>query len=275
MVPLSPLPLLAVLPYVRVPDHFGPIHPFGILVAVGVAVGYRLATRRARALGLDLPRFESHVVWTVVTGFVLSHVLDTIFYHPDLLLRQPWELVMLHHGLSSFGGFVGGVVGFFAYGRRHRVDLWRSADAIAFGLPAGWLFGRMGCATVHDHPGARSSGPLAVDWPGGPRFDLGLLELLLVPLLIAGVALVARRTKRPGSLITTLALLYPPIRFPLDFLRAPAAEGGDVRYLGLTPGQYASAALFAVGLWLLFWKRSSAAPEVEREGSAASTADAP
>ena len=40
----------------------------------------------------------------------------------------------------------------------------------------------------------------------------------LVPLLIAGVALVARRTTRPGALITTLALMYPPIRFPLDFL---------------------------------------------------------
>ncbi len=249
--PPSPFALLAVLPYITVPDRLGPIHPFGILVAIGVAVGFRLASQRARTLGHDMARFDSHVTWTVATGFVLSHVLDTVFYHPDLLLRQPWEIVMLHHGLSSFGGFVGGVLGFVAYGRRHRLDLWRSADAIAFGLPTGWLFGRMGCATVHDHPGARSWSPLAVDWPGGPRFDLGLLELLLVPVLIAGVALVARRTTRPGSLITALALLYPPIRFPLDFLRASAAEGGDVRYLGLTSGQYASMGLFAIGVGLL------------------------
>ena len=45
--------------------------------------------------------------------------------------------------------------------------------------------------------------------------------------------------------------MYPPIRFPLDFLRASAADGGDVRYFGFTPGQYASVALFAVGLGLL------------------------
>jgi phosphatidylglycerol:prolipoprotein diacylglycerol transferase len=251
VMPSPPLSLLGVLPFVRLPEGIGPIHPFGVLVAIGVALGFRLASRRARALGLDLPRFESHVVWTVVTGFVLSHVLDTIAYHPEVIVRRPWELLLIYQGLSSFGGFIGGVVGFLAYARRHRVDAWRSADAIAYGLPVGWLFGRMGCASIHDHPGARSMSPLAVDWPGGARFDLGLLELMLVPLLIVGVALVARRTTRPGALVTTLALMYPPIRFPLDFLRASAADGGDVRYFGFTPGQYASVALFAVGLGLL------------------------
>ena len=245
------LPVASVLPFFRPLGSFGPINSFGVLVAIGVALGYRLAAGRARVLGLDREQFESHVVWTVVTGFVLSHVLDTIFYHPEVLLTRPWELLMIQQGLSSFGGFVGGVVGFLLYARRHRVDVWRSADAIAFGLPAAWLFGRMACASIHDHPGARSASALAVDWPGGPRFDLGLLELMFVPLLILGVLLVARRATRAGSTITALALLYPPIRFPLDFLRASAAEGGDVRYFGLTPGQYASVGLFAVGLWLL------------------------
>ena len=39
---------------------------------------------------------------------------------------------------------------------------------LVFGLA--WLFGRMGCASIHDHPGALSTSPLAVDWPGGSRF---------------------------------------------------------------------------------------------------------
>ena len=250
--PSTMLPALAmVLPFVHLPYSIGPIHPFGVLVGIGVALGFRLAMGRARVLGLDLERFERHVFWTVAIGFVASHVLDTIFYHPEVLLSRPWELLLIYQGLSSFGGFFGGVVAFVVYARRHRVDLWRSADAIAFGLPVGWFFGRMGCASIHDHPGARSTSALAVNWPGGPRFDLGLLELMLVPLLIVAVLVVAQRTKRPGALITTLALLYPPIRFPLDFLRASAADGGDVRYFGWTPGQYASAGLFLVGLWLL------------------------
>jgi len=93
---------------------------------------------------------------------------------------------------TSSGGLFGGVVGFLFYARRHPVDVWRSADAIAFGLPVGWLFGRIACASIHDHPGVRSVSPFAVAWPGGSRFDLGLLEFMFVPLLIVGVLLVAR-----------------------------------------------------------------------------------
>jgi len=42
--------------------------------------------------------------------------------------------------------------------------------------------------------------------------------------------------------------LYAPLRFFLDFLREVPANGGDVRYAGLTPGQYASIAFTLVGV---------------------------
>ena len=103
------LPSLAlILPFVQLPYSFGPIHPFGVLVGIGVALGFKLAMRRARELGLDLERFEKHVFWTVAIGFVASHVLDTVFYHTEVLLTRPWELLLIYQGLSSFGGFFGG-----------------------------------------------------------------------------------------------------------------------------------------------------------------------
>lgn len=246
--------LLAVLPYFTIPDgHLGPIpiHPFGVLVATGILVGHRIAMHRARVLGLNEQKFESLVFWTVATGIVLSHMLDTIFYHPEVLADRPWELFMIHHGLSSFGGFFGAAIGFAVYARRHRLDVWRSADAIAYGLPVGWLFGRAGCSVVHDHPGRLSNHFLAVAYPGGARFDLGILEFMLTPILIALVLWVGHRTRRPGAVVGALATVYPIIRFPLDFLRATDAEGGDVRYLGLTPGQYACVLCLGLGIWIL------------------------
>ncbi|MDP3277773.1 MAG: prolipoprotein diacylglyceryl transferase [Deltaproteobacteria bacterium] len=261
--------LIAYLPFWTIPDgHLGPLplHPFGLLVATGIMVGHRIASKRSEKLGLDPQRFESLVFWTVATGIVLSHVFDTIAYHPEKIAENPLELLMIHHGLSSFGGFFGAGIGFLVYGRRVGLDLWKSADAIGYGLPVGWLFGRMGCATVHDHPGRPSTHWLAVNFPDtagrqfpfppGPRFDLGVLELMLTPILIAVVIAVGRKTERRGAVIGALATTYAFVRFPLDFFRETDANGGDVRYLGLTPGHFASVACLLIGLYCLNYARS-------------------
>jgi phosphatidylglycerol:prolipoprotein diacylglycerol transferase len=250
--------LLGVLPYVHIPD-LGPIHPFGVLVVIGILTGAKLAGWRAKQLGIDAERFSSLIFWTVLSGIVISHVLDTIFYYPQLVLREPWQLLMIWRGLSSFGGFFGAIVGFVIYSRKYHMPMWTSADALGFGLPFGWFFGRMGCSVVHDHPGMLSDSAIAVAFPGGSRLDLGLLELSLTPILIIAVLIVASRTKRPGSIITTIALLYPFIRFPLDFLRAPVWDGGDVRYFGLTPGHYASIVLLVLGIVLFVRSRRAVA----------------
>jgi phosphatidylglycerol:prolipoprotein diacylglycerol transferase len=41
----------------------------------------------------------------------------------------------------------------------------------------------------------------------------------------------------------------------MDFLRTPASENGDTRYLGLTPAQYGCVALFVFGFVLIFYVR--------------------
>jgi phosphatidylglycerol:prolipoprotein diacylglycerol transferase len=261
------------LPYIPPPEYHLwriPIHGFGLLVATGIIVGNAIARRRARKTGLDERKYEAVVFWTVGVGLVMSHMLDTIFYHPDVLRQNLLELFMVWNGLSSFGGFIGAALAFTVYTRRAKLDAWRYADAICYGLPVGWLFGRLGCSVVHDHPGRPSHSPLAVGpgaaWPDGPRFDLGLLEFMLTPLLIAAVLLVGYLRDRSvaaaggaeaprswvhkrGAIVATLAGAYAPIRFGLDFLRV-GPPLGDPRYGGLTPAQWACLGLLAFAVWV-------------------------
>ena len=90
---------------------------------------------------------------------------------------------------------------------------------------------------AHDHPGIASRSFVAVDFPGGPRFDLGLLEMLfLIPMSIAWM-LAWRRPRPAGTYVRATILTYAPVRFALDFLRAE-----DVRYGFLTPAQWIMAA---------------------------------
>jgi phosphatidylglycerol:prolipoprotein diacylglycerol transferase len=59
-----------------------------------------------------------------------------------------------------------------------------------------------------------------------------------------------RRPRPAGTTIWVIALLYAPARFLGDFLRHTDLPEPDVRYLGLTPAQYACIVLMGIGLAL-------------------------
>ena len=228
-------------------------HSFGLLVAVGVLLGHQVAVMRARALGLaSIALVDRFTLVVFAGGFLGGHMLDAIFYHPDVLRRNPWELFMLHHGLSSFGGITGAVIAGLTYVRMHKLNPWVFTDLANYSFPFGWLLGRTGCAVVHDHPGRLTDSALGVRFAAGTRFDLGLIELALTPLLLVLVLVVARRTRRPGMISGALAVAYPLMRFPLDFLRATdLGPESDPRYGGLTPAQWACLGMFVLGVWML------------------------
>ncbi len=187
------------LPYIHVSDiQLGPIplHPFGLLVATGVLIGTALAMWRARQRGLDVEKLNSFITWMLVAGFMGGHMLDEIFYHPTEIARfdnghfvwvRPWSLFLLWEGLSSFGGFIGGLIGVLLwkyYVLAPKVNLgpitlvWFErrpvvqpvlpfCDVILSVFPVAWVFGRSGCSVVHDHPGARATADafFAVGYP--------------------------------------------------------------------------------------------------------------
>lgn len=228
-------------------------HAFGFLVAIGVLLGHMVIVRRARALGLvPIKAVDAFVLTVYVGGFFFGHFFDTLFYHPETWRRDPLELFMVHHGLSSFGGLVGAVMVGVGYIRWKKLPGWVFGDLCAYAFPFGWLLGRAGCAVVHDHPGHLTSSPLGVRFPEGARYDLGLIEFALTPLLIALAVYVSRRTRRPGTIAGVMAIAYPVMRFPLDFLRATdLGTDGDPRYAGLTPAQWACFGFVALGAAIL------------------------
>ncbi len=91
-------------------------------------------------------------------------------------------------------------------------------DVITFALPFGWIFGRLGCFLVHDHRGEFTTSWIGILFPEGPRFDLGLIELLfLIPL--SGLFLVLDRKPRPtGFFFALFGIVYGGFRIWLDTL---------------------------------------------------------
>jgi len=254
--------MLSVLPWFEIPPiPLGPlkIQPFGISVAVGVLVGAHICRRHAERTGLDLDVLQSLIAWLVIPGFLISHVFDVFTYQPEMLLEDPLILLKPWQGISSVGGFIGGVLGFLWFFKRHAkpgLPKLRYADTGALGLLVGMIFGRLGCAIVHDHPGQRSEFFLAVAFPDGPRHDLGLYEMLFLLVMAAIIFPLTRKDRPSGTIVGLVALLYGPVRFGLDFLRIEGAVHADPRYFGLTPAHYVSLGITAIGALLLWYSRA-------------------
>ena len=262
--------LLALIGWFEPPSlSLGPftIQSFGVLSALGILVGARLAARAARADGLDGGAVLDFAVVGVAAGIIGGHLAHLGFYHQEEL-RDPWRVLMFWEGLSSMGGLAGAMIAAFFWFRRRRLAFKPFGDAFALGLAPGWGIARVGCFTVHDHPGVRSDFFLAVDFPGGPRHDLGLYEAILLFSLAALLWTLRRRGLMRGKLLALLALLYGLGRFLLDFLRArpgdvPYADG---RQFGLTFAQWFTIGLVGYAVARL-WPRAgpaAAAPPAER-----------
>lgn len=223
---------------------------WGFFAALGVILASWYAMRQAKRLGFDMPRFESMILWMIVWSFLGARLLHAFAYEPAYFLAHPFDVFKVWKGgLSSFGGFLGAAVSFFWHMRAKPFPLMKTADVLVIATPLGLGCGRIGCFLIHDHPGTLAHGAgkwLAVNYPDGARYDLGLL-LGVFDFLIFGVFIaLSRKPRTDGFFLALFMLVYGPVRFALDFLRAI-----DVRYFGLTPGQYGSVALFAAGCYLM------------------------
>jgi phosphatidylglycerol---prolipoprotein diacylglyceryl transferase len=238
--------------FVIPPLQLGPlaVQPFGVLAAAGVFLAGKLLTREAARRGLDPLPLEKAAGWALVGGIAGAHLVHVLFYHPEELREGgPLQLFKIWDGLSSTGGVIGGLAAILIFFHLQHLRFSRFADVFALGVAPGWMVARLGCFSVHDHPGVLTSFPLAVAFPQGARHDLGLYDAIVLGALSLLLYALDRRGLFRDRLLALLAVLYGTSRFLLDFLRARDLPYSDARYLGLTPAQFACIALAIWGLW--------------------------
>jgi phosphatidylglycerol:prolipoprotein diacylglycerol transferase len=265
-----------------------PIQAFGVIVAIGVLIGAGILRRYAEWHGISDDHIRGITGWVTVAGFIGAHVFDVLFYQWNELEQNPVLIFELWKGISSYGGFIGGGIGWLIYVWWKRQPMRLMADVTVLGLLVAFSIGRIGCTVVSDHIGspvdpAKWYAILAMDYPRHLNpgdlattypeltgkfiraWNLGLLEFLyLVPVNIFMLIYAFRPSKqstedtgakpkwidrRNAGMITVLTgVLYAPVRFFLDFLRFNPEA--DPRYLGLTFAQWASILVFGASVAL-------------------------
>jgi prolipoprotein diacylglyceryltransferase len=97
-----------------------PIQPFGVLAAIAIVVGSKVAQWRARSVGVSVESLRRFLAFTIPLGLLSCMLLNVLFYEPAKFLQMgrslaSWfgpgpSVAFPYPGLSSFGGFFGGTL---------------------------------------------------------------------------------------------------------------------------------------------------------------------
>ena len=269
-----------------------PIQSFGVIVAVGVLIGAGLLRRYAEWHGVSDDHIRGLTGWITVSGFIGAHVFDVVAYQWDELMNNPLLFVELWKGISSYGGFLGGAVGFAIYVWWKRQPARLFADIAIVGLLPAFSIGRIGCTVVSDHIGAAVDraawyAGLAMNYPDDPAhreltlgpvlqlsdsnhslivdkhvlaWNLGLVEFLYLVPVNALILLMAFRSAKKvndkwvGRTNDGLLIVVTGMLYaPVRFfLDFLRPEDTDPRYIGLTFAQWASFLVFGAAAYVAF-----------------------
>ncbi|HMJ78289.1 MAG TPA: prolipoprotein diacylglyceryl transferase family protein [Iamia sp.] len=259
---------LAVVPYTTHPIlHLGPfsIATFGILAGAGLVLGSSIARLYVQdRTDLDVRAIDRAAILLFAAGVVGARI-SWVLSHLELIDSVGDVVALDQGGLQFSGGFLGAIaVATPIFRKWPRGQRWIVIDGFALGLCAGLALGRLGCLSVGEHFGKPSTSWLAVRYDGGETREqmLGtepltigrtfhhaaLYELLGLIVLFIALAIVARRSPTPGTVMGTFCIAYGSGRFMLDSLRV-----NDERLMGLTGAQFLMIGIAIAGLWI--WLR--------------------
>ena len=252
------------IPYFQILSfNLGPIaiQTWGAFVALGFIASILFCKFLLKKKNLN-----HDVVWDfglagIVGTIIFSRIFHVLFYKFDYFLNHPIEILYLWTpGYSLYGGMLGLFIGVLIVMKWRKLNFWQYADAIAISAPLGLFIGRIGCFLIHDHPGIKTNFFLGVQYPGGARLDLGLLQSLLALILFIILIVLMRKPHFNGFYSGLFLTYYGLTRFALDFFRAWDGPIAETRFLVFTPAQYFSILILVFGLTILFKCKSCEKP---------------
>jgi phosphatidylglycerol:prolipoprotein diacylglycerol transferase len=121
-----------------------PIYAYGVMLGLSLVVGWYLTLPLAEIDGLPKETMANCYVITALAALVGSRILYVVT-NPDEF-RSMWDLFALRNGgLVAYGGFIGGLVGSWAYLAPKKIRLLAWADDAVPSLASGLLITRIGC----------------------------------------------------------------------------------------------------------------------------------
>jgi phosphatidylglycerol:prolipoprotein diacylglycerol transferase len=121
-----------------------PIYAYGVMLGLSLVAGWYLTLPLAERDGLPRETMANCYVVTALAALAGSRILYALTNADEF--KSPWDLFALRNGgLVAYGGFIGGLVGSWAYLSPKRIRLLAWADDAVPSLASGLLITRIGC----------------------------------------------------------------------------------------------------------------------------------
>src|SRR5438876_4522102 len=213
------------------------LHTYGVMLAIAFIAGLWVASRQARAAGLDAARVTDMAVYVLIAGLVGAKVL-LVIVEWNYYARNPRELLsILQSGGVFYGGLLGALPVAWWYARRHALPPWKTSDALAPAVVLGQCIGRLGCFSAGCCYGKPADVPWAVTFRDSyaartvgtpldtPLHPTQIYESLACFLIFAFLLWMAPRKKFHGQVVLAYVFLYAVARFIVEMYRGDAVRG--------------------------------------------------
>lgn len=241
------------------------IPTYGVLLALGLLVGLKIAGRLAERSRLDPEKVANlgvSIAIAAIVGAKLFMIADNWSYYSADFSRL-FSLSALRAGGVFYGGLLAALIVAVVYAKKTGLPWLLTADALAPGAAIGHSIGRLGCFAAGCCWGRESDVPWAVVFT-----NTAAHEFTGVPLGVhmhptqlyeaCGTALIGfyllrafRRPHAPGSILGRYLLFYSAFRFCVEFFRE---EGARTILVGgvISTTQLVAVALVVFGayIWL-------------------------
>lgn len=218
------------------------IRYYGIIVMIGVVAAAWLAEREARRRDLNGELVWDGLVWVLIGGIIgarIWHILtppesmEAVGITTRYYLTHPLDAIAIWQGgLGIPGAVIGGLLAFYLFARRNKLNFAAWTDIIAPALALGQAIGRWGNFVNQELYGAPTDLPWAIFIDPQHRLPgyqdvayyhpLFLYESLWNFANVGLLLWLGRRHQerlKAGDLFLVYLIVYPIGRFLLEFLR--------------------------------------------------------
>lgn len=240
-----------------------PIYWYGVMFAAA----FLASLAHLAVLGKKEGRpaaFGSDLAFWVMVGALAGARIAYVGANFREFAAEPLAILRVDQGgLIYYGGFLGAALAGILFARIRREPILNLGDFLITALPLGHAIGRMGCFLNGCCYGSAWTGLWSVTVAGLPRHPTPLYESLGNLIIYGVLRWVYLRRRKQGQVLALYLMLYPLLRFILEFFR------GDerLRWCGLALAQDLSLVLFFIGilLWFTLLKRGRPPPDIRHD----------